>query len=125
MKILLALVTVVLFLGCAPATTAPTASTATPDIVGVITSVSALRGSEAVAVIVIEATPGQESGSAKDAVTIVQSTEITRRVDGKEEPADSTAIYVTGTRVEAYYKGAIRESYPRQATAARIVILQP
>lgn len=120
----LALVGTAFILSCAPVSSAPPSPVA-PDIVGVITSVNALRGSDAIAVIVIEATPGQESGSAKDAVTIEQSTEVTRRIDGKEEAADSTAIFVTGTKVEAYYKGAIRESHPRQATAARIVVVQP
>lgn len=113
-----------------PATTetnavdAPVRSERSPDIRGTITQVSAIRGTDAVAVIVIEENPSQSSGSLKDAVTITHATEIVRRSGSSFIPADPAEILMTGRRVEAWYSGPVAESYPRQARASRVAILE-
>lgn len=94
-----------------------------PDIHGTITQVSAIRSTDAVAVIVIEATPSEAGGAMKDAVTITHTTEVVRRSGSSFVPADPAEILMTGRRVEAWYSGPVAESYPRQARASRIAIL--
>lgn len=106
-----------------PAATEPPANPAVPAIRGTVTSVLALRAGDRVAVIVVEENPNQPSGSGKDAITIDQRTEVFRATATRLVVTDWSEI-TEGTRLEAWYRGAVSESYPRQATASRLVILE-
>ena len=85
------------------------------DIRGVITRV--LEGSR----IQVEEDPQDNTGSLKDIVEITASTSVHRRAGGALQPA-TFADLQSGQTVTAWYDGAVRESYPRQAKAVAVVI---
>ncbi len=118
-----ALLSAILFLGLSAAGCHTAATPTPPAIRGTVTSVLALRGDDRVAVIVIEENPNEKSGSGKDAVTIDQQTEVFKATATRLVVTDWSEI-TNGTRLEAWYRGAVAESYPRQATAQRLVILE-
>jgi hypothetical protein len=70
----------------------------------------------------IEGTRHRDTRYDKATVTITDTTRIFRR-DGTVErtvPFDSVA---RGAEIEARFTGPVRESYPVQATASRLVVL--
>jgi hypothetical protein len=98
-----------------------TIPTVPPDIRGVITSatVTAGRGlGDSRGRVLVEAVPGEASGSAKAMVSWTGTTRIFRR-DGTPVTADELARGVT---VSAWFTGPVAESYPVQARARVIVV---
>ena len=98
-----------------------TIPTAVPDIRGVITSASVTGGaslSESRGRVLVEAVPGEPSGSAKAMVSWTGTTRIFRR-DGTPVTADELAKGVT---VSVWFTGPVAESYPVQARARVIVV---
>ena len=54
---------------------------------------------------------------------MTDDTDIVRVVDGKMKDASFQELHV-GQRVEAWFQGPVAQSYPVQATAGRIVVLE-
>ena len=59
----------------------------------------------------------------KASVTVTAETKLFIKRGGEREPAEFAALK-KGQRVEARFTGPVRESYPVQATAAEITILE-
>ncbi len=83
-----------------------------PYICGVITAVERDR-------VVIEENPREQSGSNKASLRVTNETVLRFRASG--QPASFADLRV-GRRAQAWTTGPIAESYPVQATAARIEI---
>lgn len=84
------------------------------DIRGTITKVMPEEGGRPLRVLV-------EAGDQRDVVSVVPTTAIYRDEAGELRNA-MPAELVEGTTLRAWYDGAVKESYPRQADAAAIVI---
>jgi hypothetical protein len=98
------------------------ASRTTPDIKGVVTRVN--LPSSGRRTILVEEKPGELSGSAKALTTVADTIQIVRRsASGSERPA-TVADIANGQRVEVWFIGPVAESYPVQATARRVVIVE-
>lgn len=110
--------------GLALAGCAPSVPEAEPDIRGVVTEVSA-RGDDGVSLRVVwtdDAALGVQAGYDAAQVTVSGDTEVlSRAIDGSVAAAGADDIAV-GTVVEAWFTGAVAESYPVQATVRTIVI---
>lgn len=108
--------------GCASGT--PSVPFTEPDIRGVVTSVSG--AGDAVSMRVVWADDvaiGAQAGYDAAQVTANEDTEVfSRAADGSTAAAGAADITV-GTVVEAWFEGAVAESYPVQATAGAIVII--
>lgn len=104
-----------------------------PSITGTITRLTPREGATAartghdaggregdVGTALVEARPGVQGG-ASDALRITTATRILRAQGGRLVPA-SWGDLRTGQRVEAWHRGPVAESYPRQATAGTLVI---
>lgn len=94
-----------------------------PDARGAITSLVRGSGGDALGSIRIEERPDEEAGSPKFQATVDRRTEIFRR-DGAVTDRASFDDLRQGAIVEAWFDGPVRETYPAQATAAVIVIVQ-
>lgn len=107
--------------GCAAG--APSVPTSEPDIRGVVTAVSG--GGESVSLRVVwtdDAAVGSQAGYDAAQVTVNDDTEVlARAADGSVSAAEAADIAV-GTVVEAWFEGAVAESYPVQASAGTLVI---
>jgi hypothetical protein len=112
--------------GDAPLTPVPPSAI----VVGTITEVP---GRVAGAAFRVEARPetpaapgvGPEVGGDKYDVTVNSGTVIRRRLTGGGHLAVAAAELRVGIRVEVSFVGPIRESYPMQGTAGRIMIFDP
>lgn len=93
-----------------------------PDIRGTITEITSAQG-EVLGAIRIEGTIGEGTEYDKAVVAVTEETEILVRGPDGEEKATFDDLRV-GQRVEATFVGPVAESYPVQATAGRIVILE-
>jgi uncharacterized protein DUF3221 len=83
-----------------------------PSITGVVTNLQGGR-------ILVEENPQETAGSEKASVRITEQTEIISASGNKVSLSDLR----TGDRVRVWFTGPVMESYPVQATAARIEIL--
>jgi|Deesub1362B_J571_1020462.scaffolds.fasta_scaffold04182_2 hypothetical protein len=93
-----------------------------PDIRGVVTDISAGQG-DVLGTVRIEGSITEGTEYDKAVVAVTEETEVVRRGPGGEEKATFDDVQV-GQRVEATFVGPVAESYPVQATAGRIVILE-
>jgi len=111
------LVALAVMLAASLAVLAPAASQEEQDgINGFVTDVSG-------ATVLIEEDPLEESGSDKASVEITPETEISRRQGQNRAPAAPEDLEA-GQLVEATFSGPVAESYPVQATAGSITILE-
>lgn len=95
-----------------------TASTCTdPDIRGMITNVSVENDG---VVILIEGEIEEDTSYDRASVTVNQQTQISRRQGGSVTLDDLQ----NGVQVEACFSGPVMESYPVQAEADGVVILE-
>ena len=112
-------------LGLALAACAPGVPSTEPDIRGVVTDVSG-AGGETVSMRVVwthDAAVGAQAAYDAAQVTANADTEwFSRAADGSTAAAEASEVAV-GTVVEAWFEGAVAESYPVQATAGTIVIV--
>ena len=125
---LAAVAAMVLVAGCAGRGEEPVpepaaeAREARPDISGTITRVDTLDGiGGRVAEATVEANPLEESGSAKARVTITTATRIFVDESDVRRPATLDELRRLRT-VDVWFEGPVMESYPVQATAARVVV---
>lgn len=73
--------------------------------------------------LLIEEKPGEEAGSAKARVRVISDTQFFRqRGDSYSKAAPSDLAL--GQQVKAWFSGPVAESYPVQATASVIVIVE-
>jgi hypothetical protein len=84
-----------------------------PSLTGLITNTSGDR-------ILVEENPQETAGSAKAAVRISEQTEILHSSGARASRND----LLVGDRVRVWFTGPVAQSYPVQATAARIEILE-
>jgi len=98
---------------------------ADPGIRGIVTRVQKIEPANParLATILIEENPNEPAGSAKDQVTLEQGTRIFRQQGASLTPATVDDLRV-GQHVAAWYSGPVAESYPRQATASVIAIIE-
>lgn len=87
-----------------------------PLLIGQITRITGAQ-------VLIEEVPGEPAGSAKCVLTVTDGTAVLRETGGKLQRAAAAELQV-GQRVKGWSSGPVRESYPCQATAAAIVILE-
>ena len=93
-----------------------------PDVSGTITRLDTLDGiGGRVAEATVEANPLEESGSAKARVTITTATRIFVDESDVRRPATLDELRRLRT-VDVWFEGPVMESYPVQATAARVVV---
>lgn len=96
------------------------------DVRGAITRIiradAAGRG-RALSRVLIEGVKEPDTQVDKAYVTVTAETEFFIRRGGGRKPTEFAALKV-GQRVEARFTGPVRESYPVQATAAEITIME-
>jgi hypothetical protein len=107
-------------LACAPAQTAPTTP---PAIRGSITSRTAGPGGDLVGSILVEGQVETDTTFDKASIAVTAKTQIFEQVGQEHRPATFDALQM-GRSVEAWFDGPVAESYPVQATASDIVILE-
>jgi hypothetical protein len=88
------------------------------DIIGDVTQV---EGSGATRSLLVEQVPTRSAGYPIARVYVTASTRILARSGGQVTRA-TAADLTTGTRVHAWFTGAVRESYPVQADAGTVLI---
>lgn len=97
---------------------AAAARTTAEDSGGITGTVTDIGESE----VLIEEDPNERFGSDKSYVRITPNTRIRKESGGKNAAARFEDLAVGG-RVEARFSGPVAESYPTQATAASVVVL--
>ena len=113
MRKLIALVAV---LAASLVAVAPAASQEGGGIAGYVTDVSGTT-------VLVEENPDEQYGSGKASVEITSGTEISRQQGQDLLPATPEDLEA-GQLVEVTFSGPVAESYPLQATAASITILE-
>lgn len=96
------------------------AANRSPDITGVITSVS---GRADGVTVLVEAQPSHPSIGDKASVAVTTGTRITRRAQSGEVAATLRDL-VPGLQVEVWFDGPVATSYPVQGKAQALVILR-
>lgn len=86
---------------------------------GITGTITALGDSE----VLIEENPGERSGSDKSYVRLVAETRVWIETRGGRAAAGFEDLAV-GQRAKATFSGPVAESYPSQATAASITVLE-
>jgi Protein of unknown function (DUF3221) len=96
------------------------------DVRGAITSVTRAEGKgrgKVLAHVFIEGAKEPDTQVDKASVTVTAETKVFINRDGERRPAEFAALK-EGQKVEARFTGEIRLSYPVQANAAEITILE-
>jgi hypothetical protein len=96
------------------------------DVRGVITSVTRAEGKgpgKVLAHVFIEGAKEPDTQVDKASVTVKAETKVFINRDGERKPAEFAALK-EGQKVEARFTGPVRLSYPVQADAAEITILE-
>ena len=93
-----------------------------PDVTGIVTQVVAAQGPDAIGTLRVEENPADSSGSAKYVLTLTHETILVVR-PGEVTEEIGFGDMVVGQRVEAWITGPVRESYPMQADASHVLVL--
>jgi Protein of unknown function (DUF3221) len=96
------------------------------DVRGAITSITRAEGKgrgKVLAHVLIEGVKEPDTEVDKASVTVTSETEVFIKRDGERKPAEFAALK-EGQKVEARFTGPTRLSYPAQADAAEITILE-
>jgi hypothetical protein len=93
------------------------------DIRGTITHTQQGSTNQILGTVLIEGTVEKDTRYDKASVTVTGTTKIYMMRSGKKVSADFSSLSV-GQKVEAAFTGPVRESYPVQATAMEIIILE-
>jgi hypothetical protein len=97
------------------------------DVRGAITRITRAGGDgrgKALARVLIEGAKDPDTQVDKAVVDVTAETEFFVKSDGKQRKPAEFAALKEGQRAEARFTGPVRESYPVQATAAEITILE-
>ncbi len=92
-----------------------------PDLIGKINSIQQIPEGEKPGLILVDS-PGDKT-SDKYVLTVTADTSIQRQVGQAEEPA-SLGDLQAGQEIKVWLSGPVRESYPAQADAKKIVIVK-
>lgn len=110
-----------LLAGCVGGCTAPKTPDTPPSIRGVVTSVS--PGADGLGAVLIEESAPQGLEFDKASLTLTKDTEVLKQVgDGYQVVAFEALL--EGVLVEAWVTGPVRESYPIQADADVVLVLE-
>jgi Protein of unknown function (DUF3221) len=93
------------------------------DVRGAITRIESERRGKALARVLIEGVKESDTEVDKALVYVTAETGLFIKRGGERKPAEIAELK-EGQRVEACFIGPVRESYPVQATAAEITILE-
>src|SRR5262245_19973592 len=93
------------------------------DVRGAITRIEREGGGKILARILIKGVKEPDTWIDSAFVDVTDETELFIKRGGERKPAEFAALKVK-QRVEARFKGGVKESYPPQATAAEITILE-
>jgi Protein of unknown function (DUF3221) len=93
------------------------------DVRGAISRIESERRGKALARVLIEGAKEPDTQVDKALVYVTAETRFFIKQDGERKPAEFAALK-EGQKVEARFTGPVRESYPVQATAAEITILE-
>jgi Protein of unknown function (DUF3221) len=96
------------------------------DVRGAITRITRAEGEgrgKALARVLIEGVKEPDTQVDKAVVEVMAETELFIKQDGERKQAEFAALK-EGQKVEARFTGPVRESYPVQATAAEITIIE-
>lgn len=94
------------------------------DIRGTIKKATPRKGDEKIlAVLLIEGAPDKDTSVDKASVKVTKATKLVR-VGAKDRRAATVEDLREGTRVEVIFTGPVLESYPVQATAGEVRILE-
>jgi beta-N-acetylhexosaminidase len=96
------------------------------DVRGVITIVTRAEGKgrgKVLAYVLIEGAKEPDTQVDKASVTVMAETKVFINRDGERKTAEFAALK-KGQKVEARFTGPVKESYPVQADAAEITILE-
>ena len=93
------------------------------DVRGAITRIEREGRGKILARILIEGVKEPDTRGDKAFVDVTDETELFIKRGGERKPAEFAALKAK-QRVEARFKGLVRESYPVQATAGEITILE-
>lgn len=89
------------------------------SIIGEVTQVERANGAVR---ILVEQVPTRSAGYPIAWINVSSGTRVLVRVDGQAPRAGSAADLADGAKVQAWFTGAVRESYPVQADAATILV---
>lgn len=106
-----------LLVSCASGTGSETVPVTEPSIRGTITQVSPGEPRT----VLVEESPGEESGSNKASVRLTGETRLLRR-SGEAVQRAAPEDLAVGQRVSVWFTGPVRESFPVQADAGTIFI---
>lgn len=93
------------------------------DIRGTITDVTIKDERKNIGWLRVEGTLESDTGFDKAMMRITETTKLERKVKGKSLPA-SISEFKKGDQVEAGFEGPVAESYPVQANAGWVLLLE-
>ena len=93
------------------------------DIRGKVSSVTALRAQGLVGAISVDGKKEKDTQYDKASVKLTSSTKFYKWVDGKKKDAKFSDVK-EGSKVQCVFTGPVAESYPVQATASELIILE-
>ena len=119
-------VLVIALSGCAPSSKIDNSNAGgAADIRGYISSMQAAEsGGDLLGTIMIEGVREADTAHDKASVNVTRQTAISEQREGRRMPATFDSLRI-GARVQARFAGPVMESYPVQATASEVIILQP
>jgi beta-N-acetylhexosaminidase len=93
------------------------------DVRGVVKRVTGLRGKGLVGNLLVEGAKEKDTQYDKASVTLTSETKIYRWKDGKKAEAKFGDVK-EGCKVQCVFTGPVAESYPVQAKASEVIILE-
>jgi hypothetical protein len=93
------------------------------DVRGEVKSVVGLRGKNLVGNVLVEGAKEKDTHYDKASVTLSNATKIYKWVNGKKKDAKFADV-TQGCKVQCVFDGKVLESYPVQATATELLILE-
>jgi hypothetical protein len=93
------------------------------DVRGVVTKLTGLRAKNLVGNVLVEGAKEKDTQHDKASVTLKSSTKFYKWVGGKKKDAKFADVK-EGSKVQCVFDGKVLESYPVQATATELIILE-
>jgi hypothetical protein len=93
------------------------------DVRGEVTKVVGLRAKDRVGNVLVEGAKEKDTQYDKASVTLSSTTKFYKWVDGKKKDAKFADVK-EGCKVQCVFTGPVAESYPVQATASELIILE-
>jgi beta-N-acetylhexosaminidase len=93
------------------------------DVRGEVKKVTGLRAKDLVGNVLVEGSKEKDTQHDKASVTLTSKTKIYLWADGKKKDAKFTDVK-EGSKVQCVFTGPVAESYPVQARASEVIILE-